>query len=81
VVNITNVTPMVPGATCYAGKPDAPLPGQKVKFVIGEEPIQDVNAPDGITFGTGTTTLYLPSGWAICTASPCPGTYTYKYTY
>jgi len=82
VVNITNVTPMVPGATCYAGKPEAPPePGQKVKFVIGEEPIQDVNAPDGITFGTGTTTLYLPSGWAICTAAPCPGTVTYKYTY
>jgi len=87
VVNITDVTPMVqlqPGEVCVADKPPAPeVPGQKVKFLIGfgEEPIQDVNAPDGITFGTGTTTVYLPSGWAICTAAPCPGKTTYKYTY
>jgi hypothetical protein len=85
VVNITNVTPMVNDPDglpieCFAGKPEAPPePGKKVKFLIGGEPIQDVNAPDGITFGTGTTTIYLPSGWAICTASPCPGTVTYKY--
>lgn len=63
-----------PGSQCFTGK----LP-TGAKYVIGDEPIQDVAAPDGITFGSGTTTVYLPSGWAICTASPCPGTVTYKY--
>ncbi len=70
VIGIT----LPPGSPCFAGKIP---PGAKA--VIGNEPIQYVNAPDGITFGNGTTTVYLPSGWAICTASPCPGTVTYKY--
>jgi hypothetical protein len=64
-----------PGSPCFSGR----LPAG-AKYVIGDEPIQDVSAPDGITFGSGTTTVYLPSGYAICTAAPCPGTVTYKYT-
>jgi len=87
VIDITDVTPLVTleyPEQCIANKP-MPTPQDiaegktKLKVLIGDEPIQDVNAPDGITFGTGTTTIYLPSGWAICTASPCPGTVTYKY--
>jgi hypothetical protein len=62
------------GSPCFTGT----LPAG-AKYVIGDEPIQDVSAPDGITFGNGTTTVYLPSGKAICTATPCPGTVTYKY--
>jgi hypothetical protein len=73
--DLVNIT-LPPDSTCFAGKIP---PGAQA--VIGGEPIQDVNAPDGITFGTGTTTVYLPSGWAVCSATPCPGTTTYKYTY
>jgi hypothetical protein len=63
-----------PGSPCFTGKiPDGN------KAAIGGEPIQDtLEGP--ITFGTGTTTVYLPSGYAICTAQPCPGTTTYVRT-
>lgn len=71
--DLTGIT-LPAGSPCFAGKIP---PGAKA--VIGDEPIQHVNAPDGITFGNGTTTVYLPSGWAICTKAPCPGTITYKY--
>jgi hypothetical protein len=71
---VTNIT-LPPNSPCFAGK----IPNG-AKAAIGGEPIQDVNAPDGITFGDGTTTVYLPSGWAICTAAPCPGTVTYVFT-
>ena len=67
------------GSTCYAGKvPDGAV------AAIGGEPIQNVNGiANGrdvpVTFGTGTTTVYLPSGWAICTSSPCPGATSYVW--
>jgi hypothetical protein len=61
---------------CKTGKvPDGAKPA------FGGEVIQDANVPDGISFGEHSTIMYLPSGWAICTASPCPGTTTYVYTY
>jgi hypothetical protein len=66
------------GSPCFAGKiPDgalAVLGGEKIRNVGGGK-LKDVP----ITFGDGTTTMYLPSGWAICTAAPCPGTTTYVY--
>lgn len=73
--DLVNIT-LPQGSSCFTGK----IPNG-AKAAIGGEPVQDVNAPDGITFGTGTTTIYLPSGWAVCTAAPCPGTTTYKYVY
>ena len=51
------------------------------KAAIGGEPIQNANVPDGISFGEASSIMYLPSGWAICTAAPCPGTTTYVFTY
>jgi hypothetical protein len=72
VVNIT-----VPsGSPCYTGQIP---PGAKA--LLGDEIIQNANVPDGISFGDHSTIIYLPSGWAICTSAPCPGTTTYKYTY
>jgi hypothetical protein len=56
----------------------------KFKLNIGGNPLQFLGegaGKSGITFGTGTTTVYLPSGWAICTEAPCPGTTTYLFTY
>lgn len=84
VVNITNVQSTAPGVTCYADKPQKPnnLPNNALpKFLLGDQPIQDVDAPNGITFGTGTTIVYLPYGWAICTESPCPGPAYYIWVY
>jgi len=84
VVSITGVSSLVPGVSCYADKPAIP-PGKQFKLNLSgdpnnPQPIQDgIDGRNGITFGTGTTTVYLPSGWAICTATPCPGTTTYVY--
>lgn len=61
---------------CVAGQIP---PGAKAVF--NGEVIQNANIPDGMSYGENSTIIYLPSGWAICTASPCPGTVTYKYTY
>lgn len=62
--------------TCVAGK--IPV---GAKALLGDEVIQNANVPDGISFGDSSTIIYLPSGWAICTAAPCPGVTTYKYVY
>jgi hypothetical protein len=78
---------------CVANQPTPPAAGMKFKLAVGGDPNDPNNPPqplqnvpagagkDGVTFGTGTTTVYLPSGWAICTATPCPGTTTYVFTY
>jgi hypothetical protein len=65
---------------CVADQPAPPEPGMKFKLALGgnlnvpKQPVQDLpGGKDGVTFGTGTTTVYLPSGWAICTETPCPG--------
>lgn len=63
-------------STCVAGK--IPV---GAKALLGDEIIQNANVPDGISFGDSSTIIYLPSGWAICTAAPCPGVTTYKYVY
>ena len=69
------VTGQVPaGAKAAFGGTGTPEDG------IGEV-IQNANVPDGISFGDASTIMYLPSGWAICTAAPCPGTTTYVFTY
>ncbi|MEJ2106344.1 MAG: hypothetical protein P8X48_03300 [Acidiferrobacteraceae bacterium] len=73
--DLVNIT-LGANSACYTGK----IP-PNAKAAIGGEPIQDVNAPDGISFGNHSTIMYLPSGWAICTATPCPGTTTYVFTY
>lgn len=73
--DLVNIT-LGANSACYTGK----IP-PNAKAAIGGEPIQDVNAPDGISFGDHSTIFYLPSGWAICTAAPCPGTTTYVFTY
>lgn len=73
--DLVNIT-LPQGSSCFTGK----IP-QGANAVIGGEVIRDLNAPDGMTFGDGTSTIYLPSGWLVCTAQPCPGTTTYKYTY
>jgi len=87
VVNITdvsNVDPLDPNVFCEADKPE-PTPadkGKKLKLAVDGLPIQsglEQAGKSGITFGTGTTTIYLPSGWAICTAAPCPGPTTYVW--
>jgi len=73
--DLVNIT--VPaGSACFTGKVP---PGAKA--LLGDEIIQNANIPDGISFGEQSTIMYLPSGWAICTASPCPGTTTYKFIY
>jgi len=51
------------------------------RAAFGGEIIQNANVPDGISFGEASTIMYLPSGWAICTAAPCPGPTTYIFTY
>ena len=62
-----------PNSPCFTGKvPDGYLPA------IGGEPIRDAQGP--ITFGNGTTTIYMPSKLAVCTALPCPGSITYVWT-
>jgi len=74
---------------CVANQPTPPEPGMKFKLLMNgdanepPEPFQFVEGlgKRGITFGTGTTTVYLPSGWAICTAQPCPGDTKYVFTY
>jgi hypothetical protein len=72
---------------CVADQP-MPPPGKNFRLAIGgadlnsnPQPLQftEGEGKRGITFGTGTTTVYLPSGWAICTASPCPGKATYVW--
>ena len=63
------------GSSCFAGQIP---PGAKA--LLGDEVIQNANVPDGISFGDESTIIYLPSGWAVCTAAPCPGVTTYKYT-
>ena len=100
VVNITNVNDVDapscgtngPVCICEAGKPE-PVGndiGKEFRLAVGELllPVQaglDQAGKSGITFGEGTTTIYLPSGWAICTTDPsdpldiCPGTTTYVW--
>lgn len=84
ITNVANVDPNDPNVVCQADHPPVQQ-GKKIKLNISDAsgnplPIQDgIDGRDGITFGTGTTTMYLPSGWAICTAAPCPGTTTYVY--
>jgi hypothetical protein len=72
VVNIT----LPPDSPCFAGQ--IPV---GAKALLGNEVIQNARVPDGISFGDESTIIYLPSGWAVCTAAPCPGTTTYRYTY
>jgi len=72
VVNIT----LPADSPCFAGQ--IPV---GAKALLGDEIIQNANVPDGISFGDQSTIIYLPSGWAVCTAAPCPGTTTYRYTY
>ena len=72
VVDIT----LPPGSPCFAGQ--IPV---GAKALLGDEVIQNANVPDGISFGDESTIIYLPSGWAVCTAAPCPGKTTYKYVY
>ncbi len=73
--DLVNIT-LPSGSACVTGKVP---PGAKP--AIGGEPIQNANVPDGISFGQASSIMYLPSGWAICTATPCPGTTTYVFTY
>jgi hypothetical protein len=82
---VTNITDLVSltSTPCVLGPPA--YPGKKAKLAAyGPDglplPVQDgIDGKNGITFGTGTTTVYLPSGWAICTAYPCPGPTTYVW--
>jgi len=69
VIGIT----LPPNSPCFTGK----IPDDRVLTLDGVTPVRDANGP--ITFGNGTTTIYMPSGYAICTASPCPGTLYYVY--
>lgn len=73
--DLVNIT-LPASSPCTTGKVPA-----GAKPAIGGEPIQNANVPEGISFGHHSTIMYLPSGWAICTASPCPGTTTYVFTY
>ena len=73
--DLVNIT--VPaGSACVTGQVPA-----GAKASLGGEPIQNANVPEGISFGESSTIMYLPSGWAICTELPCPGTTTYVFTY
>jgi hypothetical protein len=84
ITNVANVDPSDPNVNCQTFQPNPP-PGKKFKLNLSGDPNNPlplqagVDGRDGITFGTGTTTVYLPSGWAICTSSPCPGSTTYVY--
>ena len=73
--DLVNIT-LPPGSPCFAGQ--IPV---GAKALLGDEVIQNAHVPDGISFGDESTIIYLPSGWAVCTAAPCPGTTTYRYTY
>lgn len=70
---LTGIT-LPPGSLCKTGK----IPAGRV-LAIGGKPVRDANGP--ITFGNGTTTIYMPDGWAICTVEEplCPGETTYVY--
>jgi hypothetical protein len=63
--------PLVPGVPCEVGSPDDEHP-----LLINGEPLRNNTSPNGITFGTGTTTCYgppIPSvPKCICTKRPCP---------
>ncbi|HCU53887.1 MAG TPA: hypothetical protein DIC36_06275 [Gammaproteobacteria bacterium] len=84
VVNITDLVSLT-STPCVLGPPPVAQQGKKAKLATfgpnGEPlPVQDgLDGKNGITFGTGTTTVYLPTGWAICTAYPCPGPTTYVW--